>query len=190
MLGRCGKKGTLSHCWWECKLVRPPWKTVWGVPQKTTDRVTIWPSNSTPEYISERKENTNLKRYMHPDIHSSINYNCQDLEATYGPTTNEWIKNMWCVYICCCLVAKPCRTFCDPQASLSFTISWYLRKFVSSELVTLTNHVILYCLLLFLPSKFPSIRVFSNELALHIRWSKYWSFSISLSSEYSGFIPI
>ena len=53
-----------------------------------------------------------------------------------------------------------------------------------------SNHLILCCPLLLLPSIFPSIRVFSNELALHIRWSKYWnfSFSISLSSEYSGFI--
>ena len=50
------------------------------------------------------------------------------------------------------------------------------------------NHLILCCPLLFLPSIFPSIRVFSNELALHIRWPKYWSFSINPSNEYSGLI--
>ena len=51
-----------------------------------------------------------------------------------------------------------------------------------------SNHLILCCLLLLLPPVFPSIRVFSSESALHIRWPKYWSFSISPSSEYSGFI--
>ena len=53
-----------------------------------------------------------------------------------------------------------------------------------------SNHLILYCLLLFLPAMFPSIRVFSDESALHIRWPKYWSFSFSISPsiEYSGFI--
>ena len=75
------------------------------------------------------------------------------------------------------------------QASLSFTISWSLLKFLSVELVMLSNHLIL-CHPLLLPSIFSSIRVFSNESALHIRWPKYWSFSfsISLSNEYSGLI--
>ena len=76
------------------------------------------------------------------------------------------------------------------QASLSFTISWSLLKLMSFELVIPSNHLILCCPLLLLPSIFPSIRVFSNESALHIRWPKYWSFSFSISppSEYSGLI--
>ena len=76
------------------------------------------------------------------------------------------------------------------QAFLSFTISWNLLKFMSIELVMLSNHLMLCHPLLFLPSTFPSIRVFSNELALRIRWPKYWSFifSISSSNEYSGLI--
>ena len=74
------------------------------------------------------------------------------------------------------------------QASLSFTISWSLLKLKSTELVMPSNHLILCCPLLLLPPIFPSIRVFSNELALHIRWPKYWSFSFSLSNEYSGWI--
>ena len=76
------------------------------------------------------------------------------------------------------------------QASLSFTISWTWSKFVFIELVMPSNHLIFCCPLLLLPSIFPSIRVFSNELALHIRWPKYWSssFSISPSNEYSGLI--
>ena len=67
------------------------------------------------------------------------------------------------------------------QASPSFTISQSLLKFLSIELVMLSNHLILCHSLLLLPSIFPSIRVFSNKLALHIRWPKYWSFSFSIS---------
>ena len=77
------------------------------------------------------------------------------------------------------------------QASLSLTIFWNLPKFTSAESVMPSNHLIL-CgpLFLLLPSIFPSIRVFSSELAFPIRWSKYWSFSFSISpsSEYSGLI--
>ena len=75
------------------------------------------------------------------------------------------------------------------QASLSFTISWSF-KFMSLEVVMPSNHLILCHPLLLLPSIFPSVRVFSNELALRIRWPNYWSFrvSISPSNEYSGLI--
>ena len=82
------------------------------------------------------------------------------------------------------LFGNPC------QASLSFTISRSLLKLMSIESVTLSNHLILCHPLLLLPSIFPNIRVFSSELALHIRWPKYWSFSFSTSpsQEYSGLI--
>ena len=78
------------------------------------------------------------------------------------------------------------------QASLSITNSWSLLKLISIELVMPPNHLILCCPLLLLPSIFPSIKVFSNESALCIRWPKYWSFrfSISPSNEYSGLIPL
>ena len=77
-----------------------------------------------------------------------------------------------------------------PQASLSFTISQSPLKLMSIELVMPTNHLILCRPLLLPPSVFPSIRVFSNESVLHIKWPKYWSFSFSISpfSEYSGLI--
>ena len=65
------------------------------------------------------------------------------------------------------------------QAPLSFSISRSLFKFLSIELVMLSNHLILFRPLL-LPSIFPSIRVFSNELVLHIRWPEYWSFRFSI----------
>ena len=74
------------------------------------------------------------------------------------------------------------------QASLSFTISWSLPKLMSIESVMSSNYFFLCCPLLLLPSIFPSIRVFSNESVLCIRWPKYWSFSISPSNEYSGLI--
>ena len=74
------------------------------------------------------------------------------------------------------------------QASLSFTISCSLLKLMFTESVMPSNHLILCLPLLLLPSIFPRIRVFSNELALFIRWPKYWSFSISPSNEYSGLI--
>ena len=76
------------------------------------------------------------------------------------------------------------------QASLSFTISQSLLKLMSIALVIPSNHFIFCCPLLLLPSVLPSIRVFSNESVLHIRWPWYWSFSFSMSpsNEYSGLI--
>ena len=74
------------------------------------------------------------------------------------------------------------------QASLSFTISQSLLKFMSIELVILSNHLFLCRPLLLWPSIFPSIKVFSNESALCNRWPKYWSFNISPLNEYSGLI--
>ena len=73
------------------------------------------------------------------------------------------------------------------QASLSFSISWSLLKLMSIELVMLPNHLILCCLLL-LPSVFLYIKVFTNELALCVRWLEYWSFSICPSNDYSRLI--
>ena len=86
------------------------------------------------------------------------------------------------------LFATPCAAAF--QGSLSFTMSQSLLKLMSVESVMPSNHVILYHPLLLLPSVFPSIRIFSSELALHIRWPKYWSFSFSISpsNEYSGLI--
>ena len=76
------------------------------------------------------------------------------------------------------------------QASLSFTICQSLLKLTSIELVMPSDHLFLGRPLLLLPSVFPSIRVFSNDSALHVRWPKYWSFSFSVSpsNEYSGLI--
>ena len=91
--------------------------------------------------------------------------------------------------------AQLCPTLCDPMdcSTPGFPVHHQLRsllKLMSIELVMPSNHLILCCPLLVLPSIFPSIRVFSNESVLLIRWPKHWSFSLSIShsSEYSGLI--
>ena len=81
---RCGEKGTLLHCWWECKLVQPLWKTVWRVLRKP---VTISSSNPTAGHIP--RQNYNSKRYMHPYVQSSIIHNNQDTEIIYT-STDRW----------------------------------------------------------------------------------------------------
>ena len=92
-------------------------------------------------------------------------------------------------------VAQSCRTLCNPMdCSMpglpSITNSWSLLKLMSIELVMPSNHLILCCPLLLPSSIVPSIRVFSNESVLRIRWPKYWSFSFSISpfNEYTGLI--
>ena len=84
------------------------------------------------------------------------------------------------------LLVTPWTAAC--QTSLSFTISQSLLKLMSIDSVMPSNHLVLCHPLLLMPSIFPSIRVFSNESALLIRWPEYWSFSISPSNEYSGLI--
>ena len=84
-------------------------------------------------------------------------------------------------FLCCCSISKSCQTLCHPMdcSTPGFPVLHCLpefAKFMSIEFVMLSNHFILYCPLLLLPS----IRVFSGELALHLRWPRYWSFSISL----------
>ena len=107
---------------------------------------------------------------------------------------NQGIWVLTLIIDCCCSLSHV-QLFVTPwtvalQASLSFAISQSLFKLKSIELVMPSNHLILFHLLLLLPSILPSIRVFSNESALHIRWPTYWSFgfSISPSHEYSGLI--
>ena len=102
-----------------------------------------------------------------------------------------WEINLWLKFSS----AQSCLTSCDPwtaacQTSLSITNSQNLLKLMSIPSMMPSNHLILCRPFLLLPAIFPSIRVFSNELVLHIRWPKYWSFSFSISpsKEYSGLI--
>ena len=130
-------------------------------------------------------------------------------------SSSRYLKNIlssiWnfflCVYICVGIIylinysfssvqsLSRVRLFATPwttarQPSLSITNSQSLLKLMSIESVMASNHLIIYRPLLLLPSIFPSIRVFSNDLELCIRWPKYWSFSFSISplNEYSGLI--
>ena len=92
-------------------------------------------------------------------------------------------------------VALSCPTLCDPMycSTLGFPVLHCLQsllKLMPIESMMLSNHLILCCPFFLLPSVFPSIKLFSNESALHIRWPEYWSFRfrISFSSEYLGLI--
>ena len=105
-----------------------------------------------------------------------------------------FLKISFCLFVIVQLLSRV-QLFVIPwtgrhQPSLSFTVSWSLFKLMSIELMMPSNHLILCHPLLLLPSIFPSIRVFSNESALRIRWPKYWSFSFAIcpSKGHSGFI--
>ena len=111
----------------------------------------------------------------------------------------EKLYQLWFFWIqppssCCCSIARSCF-FATPwtaahQALLSLTISWSFPKLMSIASVMPSSLLILWCPLLLLPSIFPSIRVFSNEWIVSIRWWKYWSFSSSSSNEYSGLVSL
>ena len=114
----------------------------------------------------------NMYTYLYTCIHISIHIHFVVVQT---PTRVRLFVTLWTA---------------TQQDSLSFTISWSLLKLMSMESVMPSNYLILCYPLLLLPSIFPSIRVFSNESALRVRWPKYWnfSFSISPSNEYSGLI--
>ena len=104
-------------------------------------------------------------------------------------------RDMHLVHYCCCSDAKSCLILFDPMDcnTPGFPVLHYLLEFaqtLSIKLVMPSNHLVFCCPLLLLPSIFPSIRVFSNESVLRIRWPKYWSFSFSISpsNEHSGLI--
>ena len=112
-----------------------------------------------------------------------------------GKNVNACFPGLWKgEQDCCCSSIQSCLTLCHPmdhitEAFLSFTISQSLLRLLSLESMMPSNHLIFCCPLL-LPSIFPSIKVFSNESGLYIRWPQYgsFSFSISPSSGYSGLI--
>ena len=77
----CGGEGTLLHCWWECELIQPLWKTVWRfLKKKTKNKATIWPSNPTPRHIPWA--NQNWKRHTCPSVHCSVSCNTKSMEAS------------------------------------------------------------------------------------------------------------
>ena len=122
-----------------------------------------------------------------------------DFEKNFRNQGTRKVKSLWKIHFAISVqfrsvqLLSPVWLFATPwaavhQASLSITNSQSLLKLMSIELVMPSNYLTLCHALLFPLSIFPSIRVFSNESALHIMWPKYWSFSISPSNEYSGLI--
>ena len=123
-----------------------------------------------------------------PELHAAslhLLHPCYQVSSSFCSLSFISVQSFNCVQ----LFATPWTA--ARQASLSITISRSLFKLTSIESVMPSNHLIL-CHPLLPPSIFPSVRVFSNESALHIRWPKYWSFSFSISpsNEYSGLISL
>ena len=138
---------------------------------------------SYPSPDSEACSNScSLSRWCHPTIPSSVIPFSSCLQSFPASVQFSSVQSLRCVR----LLATPWTT--ARQASLSITNSQSPPKPMSIESVMPSNHLILCRPLLLLPSIFPSIRVFSNESVLCIRWAKYWSFSISPSNEYSELI--
>ena len=104
---------------------------------------------------------------------------------------SRWSQSIFC---CCCFcVTKLCLTLCNPWTTAyqdSSTLSRSLIRFMSIASVMPSNHLILCCLLFVLPSVLPSIRLFSGELALHIRWPKYWTSASVLPMNNQGWFPL
>ena len=143
---------------------------------------TCWPSRSNLTATTHKSNNIPLLLELELGVASKIVY-----------LDNFYIKNNFGnVDHCCCSVAQSCLTLCDPMdcSTPGFPVLHYLLEFAQTHVHPVGDaicHVILCCPLLLLPSVFPSTRVFSSELALHIR-PKYWSFRSSTSREYSGLI--
>ena len=146
------------------------------------NKATIWCCNLTPWHIPW--ENCNWKSLMYPSVLCSTMYNSQDMQSTLK-SIERWmgkevvisqsIQSLSCVW----LFVTPWTA--ASQASLPNRNSQSLLKLMSIELVMPSNRLNLCHPLLLLPSIFPSIRVFSNESVLCIRWPRYWSFSFSIS---------
>ena len=205
---RCREKGTLLHCRWECKLVQPIWRTVWRLlkqlkielpydlaitlPEQTKTLIqknmctsiftaALWTiaktwkqtmCTSTDECIKKMWYNTHT--HIHNGIWLSHNkeWNSAICSNMDEPSSVQSLSPVW-------LFATPCTA--ARQASLSITNSRSLLKLTLIESVMPSSHLILCRPLLLLPPVPPSIRVFSNESTLRMRWPKYWSFSFSIS---------
>ena len=94
----CGERGTLLHCWWECKLVQPLWKRVWKVPWRVDNRVTLWPRNHTTGYLL-KDTNAVIQRGVCTQVFIAAMSTIAKLwKEPRCPSTDEWIKKMWYIY--------------------------------------------------------------------------------------------
>jgi hypothetical protein len=87
----CGGKGTLTHCWWECKLVQPLWKAIWRSLKKTRNRTSIWPSYTTPGHISKGICSRIWQGHLYTHVYCSTNYKNRALETAQMPH-NWWME--------------------------------------------------------------------------------------------------
>ena len=150
--------------------------------------------------VSEQQQRVPSDGLLKPQVKSTVwgaelqqcGHSNRGSEPWLGPRVRNRGAALWffCSLSHVQLTVQSSEQQATRQASLSFIISQSLVKLMSIELRMPSNHLILCHPLLILPSIFPSIRIFSNELAPHLRWPKYWSFnfSISPSNEYSGSI--
>ena len=138
------------------------------------------PCNALISYASKA-----MLKILQARLQQYMNCKLPDVQAEFRKGRGTSMSSS-SYYTYCCSFAQLCLNLCDPMdystpSSLSFTNSRSLLILMSIELVMPSNHLNLFHPLLLLPSIFPSIKVFSNELALRIRWPKYWSFSFSIS---------
>ena len=166
------------------------------VSQNVKNWMAVWSSNLTSEDLFKENKSTNVKRYMKSNVCCSAIYSSQEVEATEG-SANRWMNKQTVVRVSVQFssLAQSCPTLCDPMdcSTPGLPVHHQLLEFTQThviELVMPSNHLIFCCPLLHQPLIFPNIRVFTNESVLHIRWSKYWSFSFSVSpsNESSGLI--
>ena len=92
----CREKGTLLHCWWECELIQPLWKTEWRFLKKTRNKTTIWPSNPTPRHIPWG--NQNWKTHIIPLFTAALFTIVRTWKQPRCPSIDEWIKMLWYIY--------------------------------------------------------------------------------------------
>ena len=189
-----GGKGTLLHCWWECKLVQPLGKTVQRFLKTLKKQLPYYPEIT---FLGLYPDKTVIWKDRCIHMFSVALF---PVAKTYKQPKCPWTNKMWYIHtmeysVQFSSVAQSCPTLCDRMycSTPGFPVLHYLQsvlRFMSTESVMLSNHLIL-CRPLLLTSIFPSIRVFSKEMALHIRGPKYWSFSFSInpSSKYTGWFP-
>ena len=94
--GGCGEKGTLLHCWGECKLVQPLWRAVWRVLKKLEIELPYDPAITLLDIT--HWGNQKWKRHVYPNIHRSTVYNSQDMKEARYPAADEWMRKLWYIY--------------------------------------------------------------------------------------------
>ena len=124
MLVRIWRKGNLHTLLVECKLVQPLWKTVWSFLNRLKIELSYDPEILLLDiYLKKKKENTNLKRYLHPSIHSSIIYNSQDVEATPVFLFFQQVNGLKKGWVCVCTQWDTTQSL-KKNEILSFATTW------------------------------------------------------------------